>query len=113
MPTVVAILRDGPDMAVIREHLAAQGIRLRSTGDAEHGWQLIRAGHADVILVEAALAHGTALLDRIADWDPGAQVLLPPWLLGLGSGLTLAMALLSGLAALRSLRLVEPITLLR
>jgi putative ABC transport system permease protein len=40
-------------------------------------------------------------------------VLLPPWLLGLGAGLTLAMALLSGLAALRSLRLVEPITLLR
>ena len=35
------------------------------------------------------------------------------WLLSLGSGLTLAMALLSGLSALRSLRLVEPITLLR
>lgn len=45
--------------------------------------------------------------------EAGARVLLPPWLLGLGSGLTLAMALLSGLAALRSLRLVEPITLLR
>jgi putative ABC transport system permease protein len=43
----------------------------------------------------------------------GAPVLLPVWLLGLGSGLTLAMALLSGLAALRSLRLVEPISLLR
>jgi putative ABC transport system permease protein len=43
----------------------------------------------------------------------GATVLLPPWLLALGLGLTLAMALLSGLAALRSLRLVEPITLLR
>jgi putative ABC transport system permease protein len=45
--------------------------------------------------------------------DTGAQVLLPPWLLGLGAGLTLAMASLSGLTALRSLRLVEPITLLR
>src|SRR5438067_7493503 len=43
----------------------------------------------------------------------GARVLLPPWLLALGAGVTLAMALLSGLAALRSLRLVEPITLLR
>jgi putative ABC transport system permease protein len=43
----------------------------------------------------------------------GANVLLPAWLLGLGSGLTLTMALLSGLSALRSLRLVEPITLLR
>ncbi len=45
--------------------------------------------------------------------DAGTRVLLPPWLLGLSSGLTLAMSLLSGLAALRSLRLVEPITLLR
>ncbi len=43
----------------------------------------------------------------------GARVVLPVWLYALGSGLTLSMALLSGLAALRSLRLVEPITLLR
>jgi putative ABC transport system permease protein len=43
----------------------------------------------------------------------GARVILPPWLFALGSGLTLAMALASGLAALRSLRMVEPITLLR
>ena len=45
--------------------------------------------------------------------NAGARVLLPPWLFALGSGLTLGMALSSGLAALRSLRLVEPITLLR
>ena len=45
--------------------------------------------------------------------NAGARVLLPPWLFVLGSGLTLGMALSSGLAALRSLRLVEPITLLR
>jgi len=43
----------------------------------------------------------------------GAHVLLPRWLFAAGNGLTMAMALLSGLAALRSLRLVEPITLLR
>ena len=43
----------------------------------------------------------------------GARVLLPVWLFAAGNGLTMAMALLSGLAALRSLRLVEPITLLR
>jgi putative ABC transport system permease protein len=43
----------------------------------------------------------------------GAQVLLPTWLFAGGNGLTMAMALLSGLAALRSLRWVEPITLLR
>ena len=44
---------------------------------------------------------------------PAPACCLPPWLFALGSGLTLGMALLSGLAALRSLRLVEPITLLR
>jgi putative ABC transport system permease protein len=43
----------------------------------------------------------------------GARVVLPLWLLALGSCLTVGMALSSGLAALRSLRLVEPITLLR
>jgi putative ABC transport system permease protein len=43
----------------------------------------------------------------------GVHVLLPSWLVGLGAGLTLVMALISGLAALRSLRRVEPVTLLR
>jgi putative ABC transport system permease protein len=43
----------------------------------------------------------------------GARVLLPAWLFIGGNVLTMAMALASGLAALRSLRLVEPITLLR
>jgi putative ABC transport system permease protein len=43
----------------------------------------------------------------------GARVLLPGWLFAGGNALTMAMALMSGLAALRSLRLVEPITLLR
>ena len=43
----------------------------------------------------------------------GVRVLLPWWLIGSAAGVTLTMALLSGLAALRSLRLVEPITLLR
>jgi putative ABC transport system permease protein len=43
----------------------------------------------------------------------GARVLLPAWLFAAGDGLTMGMALLSGLTALRSLRLVEPATLLR
>jgi putative ABC transport system permease protein len=43
----------------------------------------------------------------------GARVLLPLWLIVGGNALTMAMALLSGLTALRSLRLVEPIALLR
>jgi putative ABC transport system permease protein len=42
-----------------------------------------------------------------------AKVLLPPWLLACAIAVTMTMAVLSGLAALRSLRLVEPATLLR
>jgi putative ABC transport system permease protein len=43
----------------------------------------------------------------------GARVVLPWWLLVSGGATTMGMALVSGLGALRSLRLVEPITLLR
>ncbi len=43
----------------------------------------------------------------------GAKVLLPWWLLASAIAVTMGMALLSGLAALRSLRLVEPAMLLR
>jgi putative ABC transport system permease protein len=43
----------------------------------------------------------------------GARILLSAWLIGCAVALTMAMALVSGLIALRSLRLVEPTTLLR
>jgi putative ABC transport system permease protein len=43
----------------------------------------------------------------------GAKILLPGWLLAAAITVTMTMALVSGLAALRSLRLVEPATLLR
>ena len=43
----------------------------------------------------------------------GPQVQLPPWLLAGAAAVTLLMALLSGLLALRSLRLAEPSNLLR
>ena len=43
----------------------------------------------------------------------GTRVLLPSWLMSSAATITLAMAILSGLAALRSLRLMEPATLLR
>jgi putative ABC transport system permease protein len=43
----------------------------------------------------------------------GARILLPLWLLFGSCGITMAMAMLSGLVALRSLRTVEPVTLLR
>src|SRR5262249_25484058 len=46
--------------------------------------------------------------------DPlGVQVLLPIWLLGSAGAITLGTALLSGLAALRPLRRMEPAVLLR
>jgi len=41
------------------------------------------------------------------------QVLLPLWLLGFALGVTFLMVLVSGVSALRSLRQVEPATLLR
>ena len=43
----------------------------------------------------------------------GAKVLLPYWLLGSAVAVTMTMAMVSGLTALRSLRLVEPAALLR
>ena len=43
----------------------------------------------------------------------GAKVLLPWWLMTSAISVTMVMALLSGLLALRSLRMIEPVTLLR
>lgn len=45
--------------------------------------------------------------------EMGAKVLLPWQLLALSVSVTMVMAMLSGLAALRSLRLIEPVALLR
>ncbi len=52
-----------------------------------------------------ALAEGAEAL--------GARVILKWWLLALAAVVTMTMAMLSGLAALRSLRLIEPAILLR
>jgi putative ABC transport system permease protein len=43
----------------------------------------------------------------------GAKVLLPSWLLSSAAAVTMGMALAAGVAALRSLRLMEPAVLLR
>jgi putative ABC transport system permease protein len=51
-------------------------------------------------------------LARVADWV-GVTVLLPGWLLIAMAGITLTMALVSGLLALRLLRTLEPAMLLR
>ncbi|HEY7156454.1 MAG TPA: ABC transporter permease [Gemmataceae bacterium] len=54
----------------------------------------------------------TVILARIAR-PMNVEVLLPLWLLAGVGGLTLAVGLVSGTAALRSLRLADPATLLR
>jgi putative ABC transport system permease protein len=51
-------------------------------------------------------------LSRLGN-ELGARVLLPGWLLLGAAGITMVMAMLSGLFALRSLRQVEPVALLR
>ena len=51
-------------------------------------------------------------LARVAEFM-GTRMLLPYWLLGSVTVVTMAMAMISGLAALRSLRLTEPANLLR
>lgn len=45
--------------------------------------------------------------------EVGAKIMLPWWLMVAAVAVTMVMALMSGLLALRSLRLVEPVTLLR
>lgn len=95
--------------ASLREYavLRALGLprwRLSGLVIAQSGW----IGLAGVLLsVPAAL-----LLGQVAG-RIGAEVELPPWLLGGTTLLTLGIAAFSGLLALRSLRLAEPATLLR
>ncbi|HVN04691.1 MAG TPA: sigma-54 dependent transcriptional regulator, partial [Bryobacteraceae bacterium] len=76
IPAVIAIVRDAASLETIQTTLGEQGMAVRAAGDAEAGWDLIRSAHADAILVDSEIARGTSLLESIADWDPGAQVLL-------------------------------------
>lgn len=69
-------MRDAESLELIRSVLGAAGIQVLAAGDAEEGWDVIHHAHPDAILIEAELPKGTALLERIAEWDPGAQVLL-------------------------------------
>ena len=63
----------------------------------------------------AGLAAAALVVFGLAGAAGAARVplLLPTWLLGSAAAVTLAMAMLSGIAALRSLRRVEPALLLR
>jgi putative ABC transport system permease protein len=96
-------------VASLKEYavLRAMGIprwRMAATVLAQSFW----VGVAGV-----ALALPTVFgLARLGD-ELGAKVLLPRELLALAVGVTMVMAMLSGLWALRSLRLIEPVALLR
>jgi putative ABC transport system permease protein len=70
--------------------------------------QSLWIGGAGVILA-LPTAYGVA---RVVDLL-GARAWLPPWLVAGTALVTMVMAMLSGLAALRSLRLIEPAQLLR
>jgi putative ABC transport system permease protein len=96
-------------MAALREFavLRALGIprwRMAATVLAQAFW----VGIVGVGLALPAVLGFAGLADNL-----GAKVLLPAWLLAVAALLTLTMALVSGLAALRSLRHVEPAALLR
>jgi putative ABC transport system permease protein len=62
------------------------------------------------VLLGVAATYGVA---RLFQWAGNLKVFLAPWLLASVAVITLAMAVLSGLAALRILRKVEPANLLR
>jgi putative ABC transport system permease protein len=65
-------------------------------------------GVIGVALALPAMFGAASLADRL-----GVKVDLPWWLLASATGVTLVTALIAGLVALRSLRLVEPAALLR
>jgi putative ABC transport system permease protein len=60
-----------------------------------------------------AIAVPTIYLLSSFVWQMGAKVLLPWQLMALALGITMVMALISGLFALRILRKIEPVSLLR
>lgn len=96
-------------VAQLREYavLRAMGIprwRMAMTVMAQSFW---------VGLTGIVLAFPTVLLLAHLGTEVGAKVLLPWWLLTGAAAVTMFMALASGLWALRSLRLIEPVALLR
>ena len=60
-----------------------------------------------------AVAVPISFIAQAAGARLNVQIMLQPWILVYAAAVTLVMALLSGLVALRSLRLVEPEALLR
>jgi putative ABC transport system permease protein len=87
--------------------LRALGIPRWRVGAAVLG-QAFWVGAAGTLLALPAALGLTGLIDWL-----GACVRLPEWLLAGSAGVTLATALLSGVVALRALRLLDPVRLLR
>ncbi len=96
-------------VASLREFalLRALGVRRRRIA----GMILLQSlgiGVAGLVVAGPAVWGGAALISLL-----GGKVELPLWLLTSGAGMTIVIALASGLFSLRSLRLFEPISLLR
>ncbi|MGA2132635.1 MAG: sigma-54 dependent transcriptional regulator [Bryobacteraceae bacterium] len=75
-PIVIAILEDQASLELIRAALCPLDAEVVGAADAEAGWELVCGSHAEAILLEARLAAGSGLLERITERNPGAQVLL-------------------------------------
>jgi putative ABC transport system permease protein len=84
--------------------LGIPSIRIAGAVLAQAFW----VGSAGIVIAAPATYGIARLVDAL-----GARVNLPFWLLAGSAATTLTMALVSGLAALRSLRLLEPVELLR
>jgi putative ABC transport system permease protein len=97
-------------VASVREYalLRALGIRRRRIATFVLG-QSLGVGLVGVALALPLIAG----LGQVVALVVGVRLFLPWWLLGGFLSLTALMALLSGLATLRSLRLMDPVTLLR
>jgi putative ABC transport system permease protein len=95
--------------ASMREYAVLQALgiprwRMAASVLAQSFWVGI-IGIAVAVPVVIGLIHGAEIV--------AAPLQLPFWLLASAVAVTMTMALISGLAALRSLQLVEPATLLR
>jgi putative ABC transport system permease protein len=97
-------------IASVREYalLRALGIRRRRIALFVLG-QSLGVGLAGIALALPLIAG----LGQVVALVVGVPLLLPWWLLGLFLGLTTFMAVVAGAATLRSLRLMDPVTLLR
>jgi putative ABC transport system permease protein len=93
----------------LREYAVLRALGIpRWRMEAAVAWQCLGVAVIGTLLAIPAVFLAALLADL-----SGLHVLLPPWLLASMTAITLVVALLSGLAALRLLRSVDPVLLLR